>query len=135
MVMKQNLLFICVALLVTLSGCGNSSKKSEVKEEEKPFSVVGERYAGFNYVSPLGDKKDVFRVYRFVDETNLEQVAREGSPQGEIITIKTGTYLLNYPHIFIDIDNGEYKYEGTFIDEKTFRIQYGNGAIKEFIKQ
>ena len=134
--MKQNLLFICVALLVTLSGCGNSSKKSEVKEEEeKPFSLAGATYAAYDGRTYSGEEKYI--VYWFIDEANLERTLRGGNPQGRIILQYAGTYRLDYPNIHIIYSNGvsEFKHEGFFIKKKTFRRQYRDGTVEEFIKQ
>ena len=145
MVMKQNLLLICVALLVTLSGCGNSSKKSGVKEEEeKPFSLVGAIYAGIDISS------DSYTVFRFIDDVNVETTLRWKEPTGEIIgEIGMSTYKLTYPHIIIhydtiiDIDNitRPLKYEGDFINGKVFRAKRNFGlsedeenTIREFRK-
>ncbi len=110
-----------------------SCKKEE--EKEKPFSLVGKSYSAYAYRGGgffNDDYYDVYRVYRFVSETEVEKTARKSNPKGGIIgDIDNYTYTLDYPTITIKYDNGV-KREGKFIDKKNFRFEYKDGSVDEY---
>ncbi|MCM1176703.1 MAG: hypothetical protein NC308_02945 [Clostridium sp.] len=127
------LTLIAVATLL-LAGCN---------KEKKEFSLVGKTFASFDYsLTIFGEKSDVYIVWRFVSETEVEESSRENSPQGAIIgKLDYGTYTLDYPHLNISINNGISKneYECAFISETCFRTQWynttGDLTVHEFYLQ
>lgn len=111
------------------------------KDEKDEFSLVGKTYAAFSYHSNAykgtylqSDGYDVYKVYRFISDKEVESSSRKNSPTGGIIgDIDKYPYTLNYPTIKIEL--GTFTAEGTFLDENTFRVTWANGDINEFIKQ
>lgn len=131
--------FLLLPLLVALfvfSGCS--------KDDEPEFSLVGKTYAAFSYSAYdiFGEKYDVYKVWRFISDTEVEQSSRENSPTGDFIgDIVTGTYTLNYPNLKVQILEGvsNNSYECEFINENTFRCYWydtsGDKKPHDFIKQ
>ena len=125
-----------LTVLLVFSGCSDDG--------EPEFSLVGKTYAAFNYSAYdlFGEKYDVYKVWRFISDTEVEQSARENSPTGDFIgDIETGTYILDYPNLEVKILDGisNNSYECEFIDENTFRCYWynvtGDKEPHEFIKQ
>ena len=111
---------ISVFSLLTITGC-----KKENKPEE--FTLIGKTFAAFNYHFL---DEDVYTVWRFVSETEVERTSRRNSPQGGLIgNIYYGTYILDYPNLNVSIPQlAEYKCE--FISETCFRTQWYNTSGK-----
>lgn len=134
----KRLLFALSILTVVFTFCGCSD------DGEQDFSLVGETYAAFDYSSYdiFGDRYDVYKVWRFISETEVEETSRENSPIGDIIgDVEKGTYLVDYPNMKVRILDGvsNNSYECEFIDENTFRCYWyniaGDKEPHEFTKQ
>lgn len=132
--MKKIVLLSVVILTSLLSSC------SKDDNNEDSISLVGKSYAAYAYHDGgfyLGgvyiDPYDVYWVYRFVSDTEVEYSSRENSPNGKIIgTLKTCTYNLNYPDMTIYEDG--HSTNATFINENTFRTG-SDSNILEYTKQ
>ncbi|MCM1176698.1 MAG: hypothetical protein NC308_09680 [Clostridium sp.] len=131
--MKKFITLTLIAIIIMLlAGC---------KKEKEEFSLVGKTFAAFNYSMTLwGEKSDVYKIWRFVSETEVEESGRENSPQGAIIgKLYYGTYTLDYPHLNALINTGatsKTEFQCEFISETCFRTQWydlsGRLEIHEF---
>lgn len=134
--MKNFLFLLAIALPLVLTSCS--------KDDDESFSLKGKTYATLNYSAHdiFGEPYTVYKVWRFISDTEVEQSSRENSPTGKFIgDVEKGTYTLNYPKLNVQILDGvsNNKYECDFLDENTFRSYwYSIGGSKEphdFTKQ
>ena len=135
-IMKKIILLISISIvsLFVFTGC------SKEKEE---FSLVGTTWAAYHYhyngIPPF-DSYDVYRVWRFISDTEIEETSRTNGPTGGLIGKPVvGTYLLKYPKLTVTItettllDEVEINvYECEFIDKQTFRTVYWKDDLIEF---
>lgn len=136
-IMKKVLFFLALTLPLIFISCS--------KEDDEPsFSLKGKTYAAFYYSAYdiFGEQYNVYKVWRFISDTEVEQSSRENSPTGGFIgDVEKGIYTLNYPKLNVQILDGisNNKYECDFLDENTFRSYWynisGNKEPHDFIKQ
>lgn len=102
----------------------------------KPFALEGKTYAAVAYRGGGWldeDYYDVYWVYKFISETEVERTARRVVPTGGIIgDIDTFKYELNYPDLIIKLEYNDLV--AKFIDQKTFRTGSGSD-ITEYTLQ
>jgi hypothetical protein len=125
--MKKTILFFAIISFL-FTGCSKD-------EDDEVFSVVGKTYAAYAYLGGGGSAGafyDVYWVYKFISDNEVERTERKVSPTGEIRTIENCTYVLNYPDL--TITRGSSINTATFVDQNTFRIETGL-YIGEYILQ
>ena len=106
------------------------------KKEKEEFSLVGKTYAGFSHNAITFD---VYKSWRFISDTEIEETSRNNAPDGHIIgNPRLGTYILNYPKLIVKVNNSndiERTYECEFINETCFRASLFQDEITEFTQQ
>lgn len=115
---KFVLLFLCIIPFLFTS-CD--------KDNEDLRRIENSRFAAYTGHDTLSNE-DMFTVYRFYSNTEVERTLRTFSPQGNITSTENGTYTTTEETILINIAGGTVN--GTFIDDNAFRV--GN---LEFIRQ
>lgn len=134
--MKKLLFLLAITLPLVLTSCS--------KDDDESFSLKGKTYATLDYSAYdiFGEPYTVYKVWRFISDTEVEQSSRENSPTGKFIgDVTKGKYTLNYPKLSVQILDGvsNNKYECDFLDENTFRSYWynigGNKEPHDFTKQ
>ena len=134
--MKKILFLLAILPMFIFISCSS--------DDDKSFSLTGKTYATLDHTTHdiFGEPYTVYKVWRFVSDTEVEQSSRKNSPTGKFIgDVEKGTYTLDYPKLNVQIIDGvsNNKYECDFLDENTFRSYwYSIGGDKEphdFIKQ
>jgi hypothetical protein len=131
--MKKYVL-LSMGILALLFSCTKSDDSVDT------ISLAGKSYAAYAYQGGgffIGnmyiDSYDVYWVYRFVSDTEVEYSSREKSPSGKMIgEPEKCTYQLDYPNL--TIYDGTSTVKATFVNEDAFRTGSGSGIL-EYVKQ
>lgn len=108
--MRKYLLLHLLAIPFLFSACDKDNEDLR-RIEGSVFAA----YTGYDdtYIT------DLYTVYRFHSNTEVEKTERRQSPKGLILSTSNGTYTTTEDNITINIDG---TLTGNFIDDNSFRV-------------
>jgi hypothetical protein len=131
----KKILIVLAVLPLLFAGCSKDDEPDAFSLNGKVYAAYAYQGGGYTILGVYFPPYDVYWVFRFTSDNEVERTARKQNPQGEIIgELDKGTYVLSYPNLVIDIEGYAKSYECTFVDENTFRTGTGSDIL-EYVKQ